>query len=69
MLRHRGCGGEVKPVPGDGYEYEGEDGKMRYEARLVCDKCEQEITGDPQVDIVVDGEVVDVNSEWRDSGD
>ena len=62
---HRGCGGEVKPHRSKVYMYEDEQGHTRHEPAQFCTKCGAEITGDPQVDIVIDGEIVDVDGEWR----
>ena len=70
MLVHRGCGGEVKPNWGRLYCCMNEDGTPRsMEPAQRCTRCKKEILGDSELDIVIDGEVVDVDGEWRDSGD
>ena len=70
MLVHRGCGGEVKPDYSKVYAYTTEGGRiLPGEPAQRCTKCCREILGDPELDIVIDGEVVDVDGEWRDSGD
>lgn len=51
ILRHIGCGGEVKQDLTTIYTYEDEDGSLSEVASLRCQRCGKEIVGDNQLDI------------------